>query len=116
MSEQSNRPRPHHSISGAPVDNQNSITAGPRRAVLRAYGCWKSWQLLMVSVSERIVHAEGSLARNFDDHERYHQVFKGWDIQRARKTGSHIYGFGAGERGAGIPERDVRGLVAQILY
>jgi catalase len=106
--------------TGAPVvDNQNSLTAGPRGPLLM-----QDWHLLeklaqfnRERIPERIVHAKGSAA--------YGTLTITGDISRysRAKIFSRIGGKAetflrfstvAGERGAADAERDVRGFALKI--
>src|ERR1700738_2084994 len=106
--------------SGAPVvDNQNSITAGPRGPVL-LQDYWLLEKLATFNrerIPERIVHAKGSAAHGTltitNDITKYSKaaVFS--------KVGKQVpaylrFSTVAGERGAADAERDVRGFALKF--
>src|SRR6202045_656654 len=106
--------------SGAPVvDNQNSITAGPRGPVL-LQDYWLLEKLATFNrerIPERIVHAKGSAAHGTltitNDITRYSKaaVFS----KVGKQTPAYLrFSTVAGERGAADAERDVRGFALKF--
>ncbi len=107
------------SASGAPLpDNQNSLTAGPRGPLLvQDYQLFeKHAHFNRERIPERVVHAKGSAAFGTltitHDITRYTRA----KVFRPGSKTSLLLRFStvAGERGAGVAERDVRGFAIKF--
>ncbi|WP_415910601.1 catalase [Oleiharenicola sp. Vm1] len=111
---------PLTTTTGAPVvDNQNSLTAGPRGPALL-----QDWHLLeklanfnRERIPERIVHAKGSAA--YGTLTITHDISRYSRAKIFAKVGTRAETFlrfstVAGERGAADAERDVRGFALKV--
>ena len=106
--------------SGIPVvDNQNTLTAGPRGPVLLQdfHLLEKLAHFNRERIPERVVHAKGSAA--YGKLTITHDVSKYSKAKLFAKVGTEVEAFlrfstVAGERGAADAERDVRGFSARF--
>ena len=113
-------PSPLTTTTGAPVvDNQNSLTAGPRGPVLLQdfHLLEKLANFNRERIPERIVHAKGSAAYGTltitHDISRYSRAKLFSKIGNSAETFLR-FSTVAGERGAADAERDVRGFAVKI--